>query len=202
LKVSNTVTEYYLCEDLIELQKLVGVNYKADYNGSAESVWSSSFENKKVIVMGNHNASFNEFDPHDLFHDRLSLVTPRSKVNKPVDEGCAYLYGGSWGLTWKDIFKEFTTQISSNKSTDWKAIKEKPVYFKTKGYNNSADYIVNALLVKKIEQERGFTGVWELLNIGPFEAGNEEYYYTLEKLTGITQANYNDKIWDLINKEK
>ena len=73
--------------------------------------------------------------------------------------------------------------------------------FKTNGFNNSADYIVNALLVKKIEKEKGFAGVWELLNIGPFEAGNEKYYATLEKLTGITKQNYNEKIWELIDNE-
>jgi len=46
---------------------------------------------------------------------------------------------------------------------------------KTGNYPNQADYIVNALLVKKIEIEKGFAGVWELLNVGPFKKGNEKY---------------------------
>ena len=54
----------------------------------------------------------------------------------------------------------------------------------------------------KIEKEKGFSGVWELLNVGPFEKGNEKYYQTLEKLTGITKENYNNKIWELISNEK
>jgi hypothetical protein len=189
-------------DNSIEMQKLVGVEYKSDYNGEAESVWSASFAERKLIILGNNNSTFSEFDPHDLFHDRLSLVIPRSKVNRPVDEGCAYLYGGSWGFTWKQIFKAFKGQVAINKNTDWTQIKEKPVSFKTGIYPNSADYIVNALLVKKIEKERGFAGVWELLNVGPFENGNEKYYKTLEKLTGITKATYNDKIWELINNER
>ena len=180
----------------------MGVTYKSDYNGQAESVWTSSFADRQLIVLGNNNSTFNQFDPHDLFHDRLSLVIPRSKVNKPVDEGCAYLYGGSWGFTWKQIFKAFIELIASNKNTNWTEIKENPISFKTGNYPNSADYIVNALLVKKIEKERGFAGVWELLNVGPFEKGNEKYYQTLEKLTGITKATYNHKIWELINNEK
>ena len=105
-------------------------------------------------------------------------------------------------LRLKTIFKSFKEQIASNKNTNWKEIKEKRVSFKTGNYPNSADYIVNALLVKKIEKEKGFAGVWELLNVGPFEKGNEKYYKTLEKLTGITKANYNEKIWELINNEK
>ena len=202
LKVTNKVIDYYCNDNIIELQKLIGVDYKSDYNGTAETVSSSTLGARKIVVFGNNNATFNEFDPHDLFHDRLSLVISRSKVNKPVDEGCAYLYGGSWGLSWKEIFKAFKEQIASNTNTNWKEIKETRVSFKTGNYPNSADYIVNALLVKKIEKEKGFAGVWELLNVGPFEKGNEKYYKTLEKLTGITKANYNDKIWELINNEK
>ena len=152
LKSTNKITDYYLCDNIIELGKLIGVEYKSDYNGRSESVWSSSFGDRKLVVFGNNNSSFNEFDPHDLFHDRLSVVIPRSKVNKPVDEGCAYLYGGSWGFTWKEIFKAFKEQIASNKNTNWKEIKETPISFKTGNFTNQADYIVNALLVKKIEK--------------------------------------------------
>lgn len=202
LKVTNKITELYCCEDLMQLQQLIGVDYKSDYNGSSESVWSSYADNKQVIVLGNQNADFNHFDPHDLWHDRLSLVISRSQVNKPVDEGCAYIYGGSWGLPWKVIFNEFRTQVAKDKSIDWSVVKEKPVYFKTNGFSNSADYIVNAILVQKIEREKGFSGVWEFLNCGKFEKGNERYYKTLERLTGISKSDYNVKVWELINSEK
>ena len=190
--------DLYCCTNLIELQKLVGVNYKSDYNGRYQGEWTSSLGNRKIILFG----SFDNFDPHDLWHSQLSMVVSRSQTNRPVDEGCAYLYGGSWGMTWKEIFKEFKEQIASNKNTNWVEIKENPIYFKTKGFDNSADYIVNALLVKKIENEKGFAGVWELLNVGAFEKGNEAYYKTLEKLTGITKENYNENIWKLVNNEK
>lgn len=202
LKVPNKITDYYLCDNVVELNKLFGVEYKSDYNGMLESSSTSELGNRKLIVLGNSNSTFSNFDPHDLFHDRLSLIIPRSKVNKPVDEGCAYLYGGSWGFTWKEIFKAFKEQIANTKTTNWLEIKEKPVSFKTGNFPNQADYIVNALLVKKIEKEKGFAGVWELLNVGPFEKGNEKYYQTLERLTGITKTNYNDEIWILINNEK
>ena len=202
LKITDRITDYYCTDNLIELLKLIGVDYKSDYNGEVEGVLSSTFGNRKLIVFGNNNSSFNSFDPHDLFHDRLSLIIPRSQVNRPVDEGCAYLYGGSWGYTWKEIFNAFKEQIASNKNTNWTELKETPISFKTGKYPNQADYIVNALLVKKIEKEKGFAGVWELLNVGPFEKGNEKYYQTLEKLTGITKANYNEKIWELIHNEK
>jgi hypothetical protein len=202
LNSENKITEFYCCRDIMELQKIIGVVYKSDYNGQTESVWSSSLGDKKLIVLGNNNANFDTFDTHDLWHDRLSLIISRNKINRPVDEGCAYIYGGSWGLPWKDIFKEFKEQVASNKNINWMEVKESPVQFKTKGFDNSADYIVNALLIQKIEKENGFAGVWEFLTCGKFEKGNEKYYSTLENLTGIKKANYNEKIWELINMEK
>jgi hypothetical protein len=202
LKSTNKICEFYCTSDIIAMQQLIGVEYKSDYNGAAESVWSSTLGNRKLIVFGNNNEHFDNFDPHDLWHSQLSQVISRRKVNKPVDEGCAYLYGGSWGLSWEEIFKAFKEQVASNKGADWMAIKETPIFFTTNAYKNSADDIVNALLVKKIEKEKGFEGVWELLNVGPVEKGNEKYYQTLEKLTGITKANYNTEIWKLIESEK
>ena len=202
LKVTNIQSDYYLCENFVDLQKCIGINYKSDYNGETENVCSTSIGNRNLVVMGNNNGTFNEFDPHDLFHDRLSLVISRDKVNKPVDEGCAYLYGGSWGFSWKEIFKAFKEQIANNQNTNWMELKETPLSFKTGNFPNQADNIVNALLVQKIEKDKGFAGVWEFLNVGPFEKGNEKYYQALEKLTGISKANYNEKIWELVNNER
>ncbi len=203
LKATSKITDYYLCDNIIEMQKLLGVDYKADYNGKTESVWSSSSGDRKLIVFGNNNSSFNDFDTHDLWHDRLSLVIPRSKVYKPVDEACAYLYGGSWGISWKDILKTFKDKVAINKTTIWSDVKENSVNFgESQEKHLMADYVVNALIVKKLEKEKGFSAVWELLICGKWEKGNESYYKTLEKLTGITKANYNDKIWELINNEK
>jgi len=203
LKTSNKITDYYLCDNIIELEKLIGVDYKLDYNGRTESVWSSSFGDRKLIVFGNNNSTFAEFDPHDLWHDRLGSVVPRNKVYKPVDEACAYLYGGSWGISWKEILKTFKQKVASNKNTNWAEIKETPLNFgDSQDKHLMADYVVNALIVQKIEKEKGFSGVWELLNCGKWEKGNEKYYQSLEKLTGITKADYNDKIWEIINHEK
>lgn len=201
LKSINKRVDYYCCENIIELQKLIGVEYKLDYNGRTQGIWSSKLENRKLVILGNDNANFNEFDPHDLWHDRLSLVIPRKEVNRAIDEGCAYLFGGSWGLTWKEIFDAFNEQIASEENTNWIEIKETPIYFKTSGFSNSADYIINALLVQKIEKEQGFSGVWEFLRVGPSEKGNIRYYEILKKLTGISKATYNKEVWKLIRKE-
>jgi hypothetical protein len=202
LKSANKISDYYCTDNIIELEKLIGIDYKFDHNGRTESVWSAAFGDRKLIVLGNNNSSFDNFDPHDLWHDRLSLVISRSKVYKPVDEACSYLYGGSWGITWKQILSTFKEKVASNKDTNWLEVKEVPVNFgESQQTHLMTDYVVNALIIKKLEKEKGFAAVWELLNCGKWEKGNEKYYQSLEKLTGITKANYNEKVWELVNSE-
>lgn len=202
LKAKNTITEFYCCEDFAELGPLTGMHYKADYNGRAHITLNTASGNRVLSVRGNDDAHFGDFDPHDLWHERLGMVADRRQTNRPVDEGCAYLYGGSWGLSWKDIFTAFCKQVADAPGRDWTTLKETPLYFKTKEFNNNADYIVNALLVQKIEREKGFSGVWTWLNCGKAEPGNANYYQALAQLTGITQTNYNEKITELIRNEK
>jgi hypothetical protein len=202
LKSTNKITEFYCCDNFVEVQKLIGVDYKSDYNGEAENVLSSVIGNKKVIVLGNKNEHFDNFDPHDLWHDRLSLVVSRSLINKPIDEGCAYLYGGSWGMSWQEIFAKFKAKVTINKAIDWANYKENPVNFGDSDYTHlMVDYVINALIVQKLEKEKGFSAVWEFLNCGRYEKGNENYYQTLQKLTAITKANYNEQVGMLIATE-
>ena len=63
------------------------------------------------------------------------------------------------------------------------------------------DYVINALIIKKIETEIGFSGVWQLLNCGKYEKGNENYYNTLHQIIGISKKNYNKEVWKLVKKE-
>ncbi|MEO9966845.1 MAG: hypothetical protein ABJF11_13700 [Reichenbachiella sp.] len=203
LKVGDQVTEFYCTENLTSLLKLMGVNYRLDYNGVRKANFSSTLDNRKLIILGNDNATFQNMDEHDLWHDRLSLVISRRKVNKPIDEACAYLYGGSWGMTWEEVFNQFDEKIASNKKTDWMKIKEEPVNFgESRATHLMADYVVNALIVQSIEKEKGFEGVWQLLNCGPYEKGNGNYYSALQQLTGISKENYNKAVWKLIKEER
>ncbi|MBX7127272.1 MAG: hypothetical protein K1X47_16375 [Cyclobacteriaceae bacterium] len=197
LKVKGTTT-FYCAEDMPELLYLIGLDYDADYNGRSQSVFGATTDGNKVVVLGNHNTHFDAYDTHDLWHDRLSMVIDRSLVNRPVDEGIAYAYGGSWGLTWAEIYAEFMTQVAGKSDVDWTRVKEQPVYFKTKGFNNSADNIVAALWVNEIEKKYGFDAVWKLLTCGPVEPGHANFFKTLESITGVRKEDYNTKVWELV----
>lgn len=206
LKATSGQIEWYGCEDLAEILQTIGVKYKLIYNGRAASTFNANENNTTLLVSGAGNADFNDFDPHDLWHERVRNVMSRSVVNKPVDEGCAYLYGGSWGISWEQILKIFKEKVASNPKTDWlsQALYEgEQINFgESQQKHLMADYVVNALIVEKIEKEKGFSAVIELLSCGKFEKGNENYFKSLEKLTGINKSNFNESVWKLIKQSK
>lgn len=203
LNTVNAQIEWYGCKDLPDILQNIGIDYKSDYNGKATTNFSANENNTLLLVAGNGDENFNSFDPHDLWHERARFAYSKELINKPVDEGCAYLYGGSWGISWQQIFKTFKEKVASNPKTDWLtlALYETPQvnFGESQQKHLMADYVVNALLVEKIEKEKGFPAVVEFLCSGKNKkGGSENYFIVLEKLTGINKNNFNEKVWELI----
>ena len=188
---------FYFCDDFTEVQQVLGIEYKADYNGVTDNNLTSTENNMSLMVNGS-NKDHERFNAHDLWHERLHAVMDRAIINRPVDEGCAYLYGGSWNYTWNEALTKFKKYAADNPNADWLKL-----YTETTAYDPGdrpliTAYALNALIVQKIEREKGFASVLELLSCGPREKGDANYFRALEKLTGITQANFNTAMWALI----
>lgn len=203
LNAINQQTNIYFSQDLPELLKIIGAEYKLDYNSRSTSTFTSKSGNRLLIVKGDNDTKFDNFDLHDLWHERLKNVVSSKSINKPVDEGCAYLYGGSWGISWKTIFKTFKEKVANDKQKNWLENYGKFDNFgETKETHLMAEYVINALIVQKIEKEKGFASVLEFVSCGKYNKENDNYFQSLEKLTGINKANFNEKVWQLINAEK
>lgn len=205
LNNQNQSIHYYLCQDAHEVFSIAGIQFKSQYNGQKTLAIGSSTANETVMVSSTNGKSFETFDPHDLWHDRLAQHTPRNKVNKSIDEACAYLYGGSWGISWKEIFSSFKSKVANDKQKDWLT-----TYGKYENFGVSQElhlypeFVINALLVQKIEKEKGFPAVLEFLKTGkndPDDKTHSNYFKALSKLTGITKENYNAAVWTLIENE-
>jgi hypothetical protein len=199
LKVPDMPVSFYFCNNLLEVMQMVGVEYKSDYNGLKNETLTAH-ENKAGLVVNGGSYYGSLFDPHDLWHERLRFVMSSDAINRPVDEGCAYLYGGSWGYTWQEAITKFKKFVSENPNADWLTLftedkvfdgKEKPMY---------VPYFLNALIVQKIEKEKGFAPVMDLLGCGKREKGDENYFKALEKLTGINKPNFNASMKELIKE--
>jgi len=204
-KIKNNTGEfhYYLVSDEINPLDLFGVKYKSDYNGDDLSTRWVSEHGKKSLWVAKEARVFG-YDVHDLWHNRLRRVISRREVHRDVDCQIATLYGGLWGFSWEELFPIFCEKFVVGKNINWLEHKKSNAHFITKGKRgerkNYTDDFVGALIVKKIEKEKGFDGVWELL-ITKRSKKDEEYFTTLEKLTGISKKNYNKEVFKLIEEE-
>ena len=187
----------YCCNNLSEVLQVVGIEYEADYNGLKSGSLSSHEDNRDIYVNGgSYYDSF--FDPHDLWHDRLRTVMKSAVINRPVDEGCAYLYGGSWGYTWDEIVIKFKKYVAANPNADWLNLYVETTNFEDGQKAMKVGYMLNALIVQKIEREKGFDPVMKLLGCGPREKGDDNYFNALDKLTGINKGNFNAEMNKLV----
>jgi len=196
----KAVTDYYCCDNLQEALQIVGVEFKSDYNSRKTGSLTATEPGASLNVNGITTTSFLGFDPHDLWHERLRIFLPTDSTYKPVDEGCAYLFGGSWGITWEDIYTRFQT-FANKKETDWLAIYEKNGNFNTPGeLPLNAGYVINALIIKEILSKHDFSKVLILLRSSNKSGDNSVFFANLELIIGINKINFNEKIKELLNK--
>jgi hypothetical protein len=192
-------TEFYCADNFHEVLQLIGVDYKLDYNGYARNSETAEENNQYLNVNGIFTSEFIGADPHDTWHERLHKVLSTNIINRPVDEGTAYLYGGSWGLSWQEILDKFKVYAQENPNADWLALYNESKNFDPKGkFPLNVDFVINALLAQKIEHEKGFPAVIELLSCGKKEKDNENYFKALKKISGISKPHFNEQVWALI----
>jgi hypothetical protein len=140
-----------------------------------------------------------DVDLHDAFHSRANLAIPENKRNHYMICGCAYVYAGSWGISWEDIQTMFKTRMKYDKKTDWLKL-----YFERYNFGESqakhllVPQFINALIIRKIEKEQGFPAVMELLSSGNMYKDRESFFRILEKVTGINAKNFNKEVRKLI----
>ncbi len=200
LKNTEGQTEYYLVDEEMNPIRLVGVLYKSDYNSQdLEMACVSSDDNKEVWVQ--QESRIYNYNTHDLWHNRLRQVIPRKEVHRRVDCYIATLYGGIWELTWDELVPIIDEKYFISDEVDWLQQRRDMTHFVTEQKRKVyTDDFVGALLVKKIEEEKGFDALWDLLKTKRSKS-DEEYFAALEKLTGITQQSYNREVTKLVQEE-
>ncbi len=200
---TNGKVEIYCCSNSVEVLKLLGVSYKLDYNGRNNLSLSYTYGDKTVNVSSNFGDEFNSFDPHDLFHERARKAVPRDKYNHYMVCGCAYVFGGSWGISWQDIKKKFKAEMLNKKNTDWlKLYNERYNFGESAAKHLLVTQFINALIIEKAETEKGFSTVKEFLSSGNFRKDRDNFFNELERITGISEKNFNKEVEKLIRNMK
>ncbi|MFI5140700.1 MAG: hypothetical protein ACHQIM_22975 [Sphingobacteriales bacterium] len=198
LNTPVTPFDFYFCDNSPEAMLLLGVEYKSDYQGIKYVDISSHDNNSNLEINAGYNGIL-RLDLHDLWHDRLHRVVSLEIIDRPVDEGCAYLYGGSWGLGWREILRLFKKYATEHPDADWQKLYTDNINLTDDGVKSlKIAYAINALIVQKIEKEKGFAPILELISCGKREPGDDNYFKALEKVSRITKAGFNDAVWGLI----
>ena len=194
-------TEVFCCASLPEALGLAGVAYKADYAGQAQGSLSARAPQQLLVLYA--EGPLAAFDPHDLWHQRLRNVVPAATINKAVDEGCAFRYGGSWGLSWAQILSQFQAWAATQPNPDWLRLYQDKVNYAGKSQRPLlVSYTLNALLIEELERTQGFGAVRQLLTCGRYEPGNENYLRALNQVAGITAATFNARMAQLVRASR
>ena len=197
INVPDQQTVFIKAENFPDALHLIGVDYKSDYAGYAYNSLSDYSKKKRVVISG-RMGKFPNYDPHDTWHEKLRTVMSDSVINRPVDEGCAYLFGGSWGFSWFQVLDSFKLYVNQHPGADWLTLYKNGDKFNMGIYQNGIANILNALLIQKIQQEKGFPAIMTLLSCGRREKGDANYFKALAKITGITENNFNKEIDKLL----
>ena len=200
LKIEKPVIDFYCGANLMEVAKLVGLDYMASFGGFAYSDLSESYGRKMVIVCGNEwKDGFSTISMHDMWHGELHRAVSRTLINRPVDEGTAYLYGGSWIVySWKDILGMMKEYQASHPGADWLALYKEGSNLIPPPKIIKISYVINALIVQRLEKERGFAASLPLICCGPKVEGDANYFAALRDVAGVDEKGFNIYIEGLL----
>ena len=200
LGVTGSKFDFYCCDDWLEATRLMGEDYRLDYNGVARMEFSSDDGNRTIVVSGEKwKDGFNEWDPHDWWHGRLHRVVPPATIYRPVDEGMAYLYGGSWRVyAWSDVLRMIRDYAAAHPDADWLALYKNGTPLVSAPWPLYIGYVINALIVQRLEKEKGFAAALPLVTCGPKQAGDANYFAALAAVTGVTEAGFNGYVAELM----
>lgn len=201
LNVPKQPVTFYYCANFSEVQRLLGVDFKLDYNGIQYNALSA-YENGGTLMVNGRSSAKQRFNAHDLWHERLHHVVRVDTINRPVDEGCAYLFGGSWEYTWPEVLAKFKKYAADHPNADWLNLYTTSAMFEDGSSPMYICYALNALIVQKINSEHGFAPVILLISCGRRKTGDENYFAELKLVTGIDKADFNAKMWELIKAAK
>jgi len=198
LKIESGKYDIFCCSNSNEVQKISGVDYKLNYNGRKNISFSYNQEQTTYMVTTVFGEHFDYFDPHDLFHWRAVKAVSRDMYNHYMVCGCAYVYGGSWGISWEEIKTIFKTKMLDNTKKDWlKLYLERYNFGESQEKHLLVTQFINALIIEKTQKEKGFTAVIKLLNSGSFRRDKEQFFDNLNMITGINENNFNKKVEEL-----
>lgn len=204
LKENKIPTKVYCSDDIYKAYELFGIDYRRD--DSPDSFFLgidlATDNSQSAMIVATEKGTLDDFSFGSLWKARITEKYPLKNLYTPVLEGYTYINNGYPFYKWEQIWIHFKNAYSVSQKTDWLSLYGTKENFSLPSTPLYLENLINALIIKKIEKEKIFNGVLELLNCGKFDGENQDNYFkTLEKVSEITKANFNEKIDKLITNE-
>jgi hypothetical protein len=183
--------DFYLTDNYQEIPPLLGYTYDPQRVGRTRD---GSFADGNEIFAIQHNEDFS----HDLIHYYVSKIRT-SPRNFTAEEGLAYYWGNAYYTDSNRKMIDYPTQLTALKTylqthSDSSLLSlfdhnAKP--FPTLAPEVSARSILSARLFQLIEDTKGIPGVKAFIDCGK---GDDNYFKTLDSLTGINRSNFDSRL--------
>jgi hypothetical protein len=186
----------YLTDNLQDIMPLLGYTYDVTTVGRTRSGYMVSTDTIFAIL---HNEDFS----HDLIHYYVAKV--RTNVRNGVaEEGLAYYWGDAYYPDSSGNSIDYAAQLKALKqylrehpdSSLLSLFQNSPKPFSNLAPEMSIRSVISARLFQAVDQARGIDGIKALINCG---RGDDNYFRTLDSLTGIDRANFDTRLRALLN---
>jgi hypothetical protein len=185
---------FYLTDNYQQIQTLLGQDYDAESAGDVrDGYWKGD-----SIFATMHNEDYS----HDLVHNYTLKIRTNSR-NSAAEEGLAYYWGNAYYTDANGQMIDYPEMVSAlgiylqahPDSTLSSLFRHNAKVFPGLAPEVSARSVISALLFEHIEKTKGVDGVKALINCGK---GDDNYFNTLNGLTGINRENFDEKVRGLL----
>lgn len=188
LKLETLKFDFYNCQDIQEVYQLLGIKYDLRINGDKQSGWFNSANT--IFTAGTNKDQYK----HDLTH-RYFWLKYGDDRNWTAEEGYNIYITDFWGESPEQIFRYLKEYIKNNPDKSlYNAFVKHNEYLKRP---IPLKFPLSALLMRKLEREKGFDKILEIVETGKTDDG---YFKLLEKYIGLTADNFDEIIKEELNR--
>jgi hypothetical protein len=188
--------DFYLCNNYQDILHLQGFAYDSEAAGIVTDGYGPG---DSTIFSIMHNEDFS----HDVFHYYAAKIRKNSR-NSASEEGLAYSWGNAYYtdehgemISQQQLVVKFKVYLQQHpQSSLFELFSKGPFIF---GDETKVRSLLASLICDEVERKGGITAIKELIDCG---RGDDNFFRITTKYTGISPANFDLRVKELLEKYK
>jgi hypothetical protein len=188
--------EFYLCNNYQDILHLQGFEYDSEAAGVVTDGYGPG---DSTIFSIMHNEDFS----HDAFHYYAAKIRKNSR-NSAAEEGLAYSWGNAYYtdehgemISQQQLVVKFKIYLQQHpQSSLFELFSKGPFIF---GDETKVRSLLASLICDEVERKGGITVIKELIDCG---RGDDNFFRIVTRYTGISPANFDVRVKELLEKYK